>query len=115
MAIGDELLSLPSNLLALHWLCDFRNNRRVRHRHLPYMSSPLRLVTVLMACLASRPQLIGNDSPDIDGLADWRTRSGPRSHEARGPRYYDFQCARIMNSSGNKIVTGTPKCKSLLF
>src|SRR6516164_3071454 len=35
MAIGDEPLSLLSNLLALHWLCDFRNNHRVRRRRLP--------------------------------------------------------------------------------
>src|SRR5215469_2858528 len=35
MAIGDEPLSLLSNLLARHWLCDFRNNRRVRRRRLP--------------------------------------------------------------------------------
>src|SRR5262249_46427889 len=35
MAVGDEPLSLPSNLLAPHWLCDFRNNRRVHRRRLP--------------------------------------------------------------------------------
>jgi hypothetical protein len=35
MAVGDEPLSLLSNLLALHWLCDFRNNRHVRRKRLP--------------------------------------------------------------------------------
>src|SRR5215831_9967563 len=35
MVIGDEPLSLLSNLLAPHSLCDFRNNRRVRRRRLP--------------------------------------------------------------------------------
>jgi hypothetical protein len=38
----------------------------------------------------------GNDGPDLDG-------------------FYDFQCAKIMNSWGNEIVTGNPKRKSLLF
>jgi len=28
---------LLNNLLALHWLCDFRNNRRVLHRRLPFL------------------------------------------------------------------------------
>jgi hypothetical protein len=35
MAIGDELLSLLHNLLALHWLYDFRKNRLVHRRRLP--------------------------------------------------------------------------------
>src|SRR6516225_1661261 len=35
MAVGDEPLSLRSNLLALRWLYDFRNNRRVHRRRLP--------------------------------------------------------------------------------
>jgi hypothetical protein len=34
MAVGDEPLSLLSNLLARHWLCDFRNNRHVRRKRL---------------------------------------------------------------------------------
>jgi hypothetical protein len=36
MAIGDEPLSLQSNLLVLHWLCGFRNSHLVRHRRLPF-------------------------------------------------------------------------------
>src|SRR6516225_773482 len=70
------------------------------------MSSPLRLVTVLMACLASRAQLIGNDSPDIDGLADWRTRSGPltRGESGSAMRFSmckDYEFIREHDCNGN--------------
>ena len=40
----------------------------------------------------------------------------PTAHTTRERRrFFDFQCAKIMNSSRNEIATGTSKRKSLLF
>jgi len=55
------------------------------------------------------------DGPDLDGILGAGGRDRGRAHTRRErARSYDFQCAKIMNSSGNEIVTGTPKRKSLL-
>ena len=53
----------------------------------------------------------GNDGPDLDRA--WGNDMLAALPPSGG--FYDFQCAKIMNSSGNEIVTGTPRCKSLLF
>jgi hypothetical protein len=55
------------------------------------------------------------DGPDLDGILGAGGRDRGRAHTKRErAQSYDFQCAKIMNSSGNEIVTGTPKRKSLL-
>jgi hypothetical protein len=137
MAIGDEPLSSLSNLLARHWLCDFRNNHRVRRRHLPPLHAQCSQTRLASApkCVPNKQKFAyefsptashrvdrvlslaatdwGNDGPNLDrGLGAGGRDRGPRSHEARAARLI-FQCAKIMNSSRNEIVTGTPKRKSL--
>src|SRR5215469_3205472 len=144
MAIGDEPLSSLSNLLVLHWLCDFRNNHRVRRRHLPPLHAPCSQTRLASApyqqkCVPNKQKFAyefsptashrvdrvlslaatidwGNDGPDLDRGLGAGGRDRGRAHTRRErPQLCDFQCAKIMNSSGNKIVTGTPKPKSLLF
>jgi hypothetical protein len=57
-----------------------------------------------------------NQFPDpstgLWGLVD---KIGAALKRGASSRFYDFQCAKIMNSSWNEIGAGTPKRKSLLF
>ena len=55
----------------------------------------------------------GNDGPDLDRA--WGNDMLAALPRGESGGFYDFQCAKIMNSSGNEIETGTPRCKLLLF
>src|SRR5215472_36514 len=129
MENGDEPLSLLSNLLAVHWPCDFRNNRRVRRRRLPSLHAQCSQSRTASAryqwkCAATKQKTSYEFSPAATATCNLIGRSGysagpltvasecpfaPRSasseissHYSRGSRFFRNACPKLTFRPGSQ-------------